>query len=262
VTETNDEGYLPEPAGVSHVEATTPYEDEEADQTSLAMFEGDTGTLFPDQRRCLHALLKQRYISAERHPEQWAVLMADDEGLIKSRLNDLFLELHVDRDFKVAFKRQASAESGEALPSLLRDVSHSKEETIVMVFLRQRFFAQRQDGEEVVFVDRQSLLDDVASQRPEHTTHRAMDQKRADKAIEALASAGVLVRSADPDRFRISPIIEVLLPIERLRALWTWLAAQNDTDAPDPAESGDVTLADVELGLFSDEPFDSEEEIA
>jgi len=262
MTETNDEGYVADRAGISEVEATLPYEDDEADQTSLAMFEGDTGTLFPDQRRCLHALLKQRYISAESHPEQWAVLLADGEGLIKSRLNDLFLELHVDRDFKVAFKRQTNAETGEALPSLLRDVSHTKEETIVMVFLRQRFFAQRQDGEEVVFVDRQSLLDDVASQRPEHTTHRAMDHKRADKAIEALASAGVLLKSADPDRFRISPIIEVLLPIERLRALWTWLAAQNGADGPIPVDAGEISSADVELGLFPDEPFDSEEETA
>lgn len=212
-------------------ESTQDYEDDEPDQTSLALFEGDTGTLFPEQRRCLHALLKQRYISAERHPEHWAVLLSNQD-VIKSRLNDLFLELHVDRNFQVAFKRQASSESGEPLPSLLRDISHTKEETIVMVFLRQRFFAQRQDGEEVVFVDRQSLLEDVADQRPEHATHRAMDQKRADNAIEALASAGVLLKSADPDRFRISPIIEVLLPIERLRALWTWLAAQNGAEPP------------------------------
>jgi len=235
---------------------TQDHEDEEADQTSLAMFEGDASTLFPEQRRCIHALLKHRYISAERHPDHWAVLLAH-EALIKSRLNDLFLELHLDRDFQVAFKRQASSEGTDVLPSLLREISHTKEETIVMVFLRQRFFAQRQDGEDVVFVDRQSLLDDVADQRPEHATHRAMDQKRADKAIESLASAGVLLKSADPDRFRISPIIEVLLPIERLRALWVWLAAQNGGDLPVPA-STDGEAADLELDL----PFDDEENVA
>ena len=236
--------------GSFDTEAAQNYEDDEPDQTSLAMFEGDTGTLFPEQKRCLHALLKQCYISAERHPEHWAVLLANQE-VIKSRLNDLFLELHVDRDFQVAFKRQASSETGESLPSLLRDISHTKEETIVMVFLRQRFFAQRQDGEEVVFVDRQTLLDDVSDQRPERATHRAMDQKRASNAIEALASAVVLLKSADPDRFRISPIIEVLLPIERLRALWTWLAAQNGVRAPVPAGSDD----DVDDTL--DLPFDA-----
>ena len=265
MTDIQDEGFV-RAAGELHnvfaivdAEATQDFEDDEPDQTSLAMFEGDTGTLFPEQRRCLHALLKQRYISAERNPEHWAVLLSD-VGVIKSRLNDLFLELHVDRDFQVAFKRHASSETGESLPSLLRDISHTKEETIVMVFLRQRFFAQRQDGEEVVFVDRQSLLDDVADQRPEHATHRAMDHKRADNAIEALASAGVLLKSADPDRFRISPIIEVLLPIERLRALWEWLAAQNGADTPIPAGSDDD--ADGTLDLPFDVLPEPEEELA
>lgn len=230
-------------------------EDGEPDQRSLAMFEGDTGTLYAEQRRCLHALLKQRYLSAERHPEHWAVLLANQD-VIKSRLNDLFLELRVDRDHQVAFKRQASTETGDPLPSLLRDVSHTKEETIVMVFLRQRFFAQRQEGEDVVFVDRQTLLDEVADQRPEQATHRAMDQKRTVKAIDGLAAAGVLLKTPDSDRFRISPIIEVLLPIERLRSLWTWLMTQNGTDA---AESGDTVddLADDIDTLFDTEENDA-----
>ncbi|MFD2840560.1 DUF4194 domain-containing protein [Populibacterium corticicola] len=204
--------------------------EDEAEVQSLAMFEGDTGTLYPEQRRCLHALLKQRYISADRHPEQWATLVADQD-LIKSRLNDLYLELHIDREYQVAFKRQARTETGDRLPSLLNDLAHQKEETIVMIHLRQRFFAQRQENDDAVFVDRQSLLDEVASQRPEHATDRAMDQKRADKAIENLNTAGVILKTGDPDRFRISPIIEVLMPIEKLRALLAWFMAQNGTDA-------------------------------
>jgi hypothetical protein len=168
--------------------------------------------------------------------------------MIKSRLNELFFELHLDRDHQIAFKRQASTETGAPLPSLLRDVSHTKEETIVMVFLRQRFFAQRQEGEDVVFVDGQTLLDQVADQRPEHATHSAMDQKRALKAIDGLVTAGVLLKTADPDRFRISPIIEVLLPIEKLRALWTWLMTQNGT-APENGDAG-VDIDD-ELDLLA-----------
>lgn len=117
-----------------------------------------------------------------------------------------------------------------------------------MVFLRQRFFAMRQEGEDVVFVDRHSLLETVADQRPEHATHRAMDQKRVLKAIDGLVTAGVLLKTADPDRFRISPIIEVLLPIEKLRALWTWLITQDGT-APESGDTG-VDIED-ELDLWS-----------
>lgn len=212
-------------------------EDESTDPTSLAMFEGDNSKLYPEQRRCLHAVMKNRYISEDRHPEHWALLL-DSRDIIESRLNELFFELYLDRDHQVAFKYQAVSDTGDPLPSLLRDASHTKEETIVMVFLRQRFFAQRQEGEDVVFVERQSLLDEVADQRPEHSTHRAMDEKRALKAIDGLATAGILLKTKDPDRFRISPIIEVLLPIEKLRSLWTWLMTQNGTGTIQPDEIG------------------------
>lgn len=95
-TMTDDEGFLVADKDAIHfldaftIEGVSSYEDGEPDQTSLAMFEGDTSELFPEQRHCLHALVKQRYISADRHPEHWAVLLSN-QGVIKSRLNDLFL---------------------------------------------------------------------------------------------------------------------------------------------------------------------------
>lgn len=227
-------------------------EDEE-ERVSLAMFEGDTSTLFPQQRLCLHALLKQRYISADRHPEHWAMLM-DHEGIITSRLHDLFLDLHVDREHQIAFKRAASPHDEQPLPSLLRNVSHSKEETIMMVSLRRRFFAQRQEGDDAVFVDRQTILDEVADQRPDAATNRAMDHKRANNAVDALLAAGVLLRTGDPDRFQISPIIEVLLPIEKLRALWTWLLDRNSSDREAAHDEEDN---DDDEGASPDSLFDS-----
>lgn len=214
-------------------------EDAEVDVQSLSMFEADASEMYPEQRRCLHALLKNRYISAERHPEHWAVLMSN-LPLIKSRLNELFLELEVNRSYQVAFKRQATTDTGDSLPSLLQDVSHRKEETIVMMYLRRRFFTQQQEGEDYVFIDRVAILEEVADMRPENNTHRAMDRKRAEGAIESLAKAGVLLRTADPDRFRISPIIDVLLPIERQRALWAWLLTQNGS-----GQNGEADLDDI-----------------
>lgn len=202
---------------------------EETEELGLAMFEGDSSTLYPEQRRCLHALLKNRFISEDQHPDHWAVLM-ENEGTIKGRLNDLFLDLHIDRQLHVAFKRQAVSDSGEALPTILRDTAHTKEETIMMVFLRRRLFAHRQDGDEVVFVDREALLEEVAGQRPEHSTNRSLDQSRASKAIDNLVAASVLLKTRDVDRFRISPIIEVLMPIERLEALWRWFTVENGKD--------------------------------
>ncbi|MBO1032023.1 DUF4194 domain-containing protein [Tessaracoccus sp. SD287] len=215
--------------------------EDDTEQLSLAMFEGDTSTLFPEQRLCLHAVLKHRYISAERHPEHWATLLAD-LAVVKSRLNDLFLDIHVDTDHKIAFKRAAVPEGDDSLPSLVRNVSYTKEETIVLIALRQRFLTQRQEGDDVVFVERQALLDEVADQRPDHATNRSMDSKRANNAIDGLATAGVLLRTSDPDRFRVSPIIEILLPVEQMRALWTWLFEANggQGEAPGADLEGDV----------------------
>lgn len=211
------------------------------------MFEGDSGTLHPEQRKCLIALLKHRYISAERHPDHWEVLLRD-EGLIKSRLNDLFLELQVERDQQIAFKRQAVSYSRDPLPSLLRERAHTKEETIVMMALRQRYFAQRQEGEDVVYVNRETLHEEIEERWPEDLTNRAAAQKRAGTAIDGLATAGVLLKTPDPDRFRISPIIEVLLPIEKLRELWTWLMTQNGTTPDEDVEVDDeLPLDEIDL---------------
>ncbi|HET9871908.1 MAG TPA: DUF4194 domain-containing protein [Propionibacteriaceae bacterium] len=219
---------------------------ETGEALSVAMFEGDAGTLYPEQRRCLHALLKHRYISADRHPDQWEILLKD-EGVIRSRLNDLFLELQVEREQRIAFKRQVISETGDPLPSLLRDVAHTKEETIVMIFLRQRFFAQRQEGDDIVFVDRQMLFDEIAERWPEHLTNRSAALKKAGTGIDGLARAGVLLKTPDPDRFQISPIIEVLLPVEKLRELLTWLMTQNGTTPPIEAADLDNQL---DLGDF------------
>lgn len=208
------------------------------DAPGADMFEGDSGTLYPEQRRCLVALLKHRYISAERHPEPWEVLLKD-EGLIKSRLNDMFLELQVERDQQIAFKRQTVSYTGDPLPSLLRERAHTKEETIVMLALRQRFFAQRQEGEDHVYVERETLMEEIAERWPEDLTNRSAAQKKAGTAIDGLATAGVLLKTADPDRFRISPIIEVLLPIEKLRELMTWLMTQNGTTPVDEDPEAD-----------------------
>lgn len=233
-------------------QADVPEEEMTEDAPGADMFEGDSGTLYPEQRRCLVALLKHRYISAERHPEQWEVLLKDEE-LIKSRLNDMFLELQVERDQQIAFKRQAVSYTGDPLPSLLRERAHTKEETIVMLALRQRFFAQRQEGEDHVYVERETLMEEIAERWPEDLTNRSAAQKKAGTAIDGLATAGVLLKTADPDRFRISPIIEVLLPIEKLRELMTWLMTQNGTTPVDE---------DLEADELPIQPLDLDEEEA
>lgn len=205
---------------------------------SLSLFENDEGGLTLDQRKALVCILKNRFISAAQNSAEWRTLL-DSAPVIKSRLNDLFLELHVDANHQVAFKRQAQPEGGGRFPTLLHDVAYSREETILLVFLRQRFSSERASGRDAVVVDRDELVDTVARFRPTHATDHAGDARKAANAVDNLGKAGILQKTGDPDRLRISPVVQVLLPVERLAELLEWLISQNDEDGDaDNAEPG------------------------
>lgn len=208
-------------------------DDIDSDPLSLSLFEGDEGGLSAEQRRTLVLLLKHRYISAALQPAEWQTLL-QSQSLLKSRLNDVFLDLHVDLHYEIAFKRQALAEGGERFPTLLHDVAYSREETILLVLLRQRFRSERANGLEIVLVDRDNLVDNVAHFRPEHATDLSGDARKATAAVDSLAKARVLLKTSDPDRFRISAVIEVLLPVERLLELLEWLRAENNEPLMEP----------------------------
>ncbi|WIE77080.1 DUF4194 domain-containing protein [Curtobacterium sp. MCSS17_007] len=198
------------------------HEDDERDETSFALFEGDEGRLDEPQRRALVALLRHTYVSARTHADEWRAI-TDGEHQLRSRLNDLFLELHVDRDREVAWKRQARSESQRrTFPTLLRDVPYTREETIVLVYLRMRLRADARPGLDQVVVDRSEILGHVTGFLPA-TTDRTRDEARVAKAVDRLVTARILIRTTDPDRFRVASVVEVLLPLEQLRELDRWL---------------------------------------
>jgi hypothetical protein len=198
--------------------------------TSLAQWEGDAGTLNPAQRKTLVTLLKNRFITADKSPAEWRVSL-ESEPLLRSRLNDLFLDLHLDRARGVAFKRQAVSDSGDKFPTLLYDTSWGREETILVIFLRTRFRSERAEGAEDVIVDRDELLERVTQFRPAHATDVAGDTRKTEHAIDALRRAGILHRTSDEQRLKVSPVIEVLLPVEKLQQLLDWFLTHDDPDA-------------------------------
>lgn len=217
-------------------------EDEDRELTSsVVLFEGDEGRLEIGQRRTLVALLKHRFITARTHPAEWRALVAAP-ALVRSRLNDLFLDLHLDLRREVAFKRQAVPDGGGRFPTLLFDTAWSREETILMVYLRSRSRAEEASGVTRVYVDREEMLDHVAALRPDHATDQATDVRRAGNAVENLTKAGLLIGPRGGDRFEVSPAIDVVLPLERLQELLRWLQEQNTPDGVQDAigeETGD-----------------------
>lgn len=200
------------------------------DDVSVSLFEGDEGGLEFAQRQALVTLLKQRFISARTHPRDWQVLI-EHERVLRSRLNDLFLELAVDRTREVAWKRQATPETGGRFPTLLHDTAWSREETIVLVHLRDRLRSGLSSGDARVYIDRDDILDHIQSFRPAHATDEAGDEKRARNAVVSLNKAGLLINTASEERFEISEAIEPLLPLELLRELLQTLREANEAPA-------------------------------
>ncbi|QCW51043.1 DUF4194 domain-containing protein [Nocardioides dongxiaopingii] len=220
-------------------------DEEHLDDGSVSLFEGDEGGLEHAQRHALVTLLKQRFISARTHPRDWQVLL-DHERVLRSRLNDLFLDLAVDRAREVAWKRQAVSETGSRFPTLLYDAAWSREETLVLVHLRDRLRAGHAGGDARVFVDREDVVSYVETFRPAHATDEAGDEKRARAAVATVVKSGLLIGAVGDDRYEISEAVEPLVPLELLQELLEALRRANGT-APVEDE------ADVPLDVAVDE---------
>ena len=227
-------------------------EDAEVEGRSLSLFEGDEGTLTYEQRSTLVFLLKHRYISAEQHPAEWRTLI-DAQVELRSRLNDQFLDLHIDQHAQVAFKRQAVPEGDGRFPTLLHDIAHTREETIMLIFLRQRFRSERADGTDAVLIDYDELFDTVTRFRPPDANDRSGDARKVENAIQSLQRCGILLKTADEQRLRITPVIEVLLPLPRLHALLDSLLTLNGTGPTDDTNAAD-SVAELDLEVADAPP--------
>lgn len=198
---------------------------------SIELFTHDQGTLTLDQRRTLVRLLEQRYLTPRSHPTEWQILVRN-EDLFRSRLHDMMLDLRVDSERGVAFKSQIVL--GETpTPRLLKDRGYTREETLILYFLRQRLYKDRGEGAEVVIVDEEEILDYVATYRPDSATDQARDRQITEKALQRMVEAGIVKKTADPTRLAIQQVLETLMPLETLRELARTLAATVERSEPD-----------------------------
>ncbi|WP_425956617.1 DUF4194 domain-containing protein [Xylanimonas sp. McL0601] len=190
----------------------------ESDPTEL--FSGDTGTLDPAARVVLVDLLRRRFLSAERTPERWQALL-EHQTIIESRLHDVFVTLVVDRDRGIAYKRQVR--TGEVdIPILLRDEPYTRVETVLLVQLRTLHQAESRAGEVAARVDAEELEQWVLSYMDPAETNVAARQREVRGAIARLVTEGFLVEET-LGRYRITALVEVVLPVDRLAELADWL---------------------------------------
>ncbi|QHC73374.1 DUF4194 domain-containing protein [Rathayibacter sp. VKM Ac-2805] len=228
------------------------------------LFPGDRGVLDTEVRRVLVHVLQRRFLLADRHREQWAVLQ-EHRQLIESRLNDLFVRLIVDHERGVAYKQQVRSDEVE-MPVLLRDLPYTRAETLVLVHLRTVHQRESAAGEPSARVDVEEVEQTVLSYFADAERDTARRQRMVRKALERLGRDGI-VDEESAGRYRISPIVEIVLSAPKLRELSDWLRGRAGEDASsvvagaalveepgsdDPEQADDDALEDDGVGEDAD----------
>jgi hypothetical protein len=197
---------------------------------SPRQFDEDTGTLHPDARGALVALLKERFIAAETHKIEWKGLTAHHAD-VRSRLNDMYLDLVYDAKYEVAYKVQVrNVDSTRTFPYLLRSMSWNREQTIVLVHLCITHRNQTVAGAARAVVSTSDIHAFAASVRPPTATDHHMDAGRVTRAIDAIRSAGLLQKTSEESVFVVAPVIERLMTLDKLRDLLTYLNSEEASD--------------------------------
>lgn len=202
------------------------------------LFAGDRGVLDPAVRRVLVRLLQRRFLLAASSPADWAVLL-EHQPTVESRLHDLFVQLVIDHERGVAYKRQIRSDELE-VPILLKDEAYSRAETLVLVHLRSVYLRGQGAGESSVRVDVEEIEQTALTYFDPDDTNVAARQREIRTAVARLAKEGVVEEESE-GRFRVTALVEVVLSNERLAELSAWLREQVRTggaalviDEPEP----------------------------
>jgi hypothetical protein len=203
---------------------------------SEARFEGDTGTLPVPARRVLVRLLQGPSLDARRHEKLWNLLKRHEVAL-RSRLHDVFLELVLDNQSRVAFTRQVTSEELD-IPILLRRQSLSFIESVLLLFLRLKLTHSDAQAERAV-VDRMEMLEYLKAYERSDNVDVARFGRQMDGAIEKAKKLGVLLKlSGADDRYEVSASLRLLFPVEEIEALGVAYRRHAPADsARSPADS-------------------------
>jgi hypothetical protein len=211
-------------------------------ESEAALFAGDSGELAMETRRVLVHLLLGPSLDARRQTKLWPVLQRD-EGVLRSRLHELFLELVIDHEQGVAFTRQVVDEAAD-VPVLLRKAPLTFVQSALLLYLRQQLTQADARGERAV-VSKQDLLEHLRVFERDKNADRAKFERQANGAVEKAVQLN-LIRSlrGEEERYEVSPALKLLFPAEEVIALTETYAQLSQRGARD--ELGPSSRADEE----------------
>lgn len=239
----------------AHESGAQPSVPEESAHNPGALWFDDTGTLGERTRRVLLELLKGPYVSGAQSPQLWSALVAD-EGIVRSRLHDLFLELVIDKIDEFAFTRKVVTEEID-VPAAVRSERLTFLDTAMLLVLRQLLLAA--PGERRVIVDREEVYERLAIYR---TGDESTFQRNLNGAWNRMSNRLRVLHKAGEERFEISPMVKFLIDEDQVRELievYERIAAgeakgsiaeaefsSDDNDAADNADESGVGADDPE----------------
>ncbi|OJU40720.1 MAG: hypothetical protein BGN97_05275 [Microbacterium sp. 69-10] len=187
----------------------------EADVTEApGLWPGDAGTLTERSRRALLELVRGPYLSRARSAQNWSALLAD-EPAIRSRLNDLFLELVLDRDAEFAFVRNAESTDVQ-VPRAVRAESLTFLDTAMLLSLRHTLLNEDRHGRVIIGQDElYEALDVYRTADRDATDFR----KRLNASWSKMVNKLRVLHPIGEDRAEISPVVRMLVGAEQVDAL-------------------------------------------
>jgi hypothetical protein len=230
-----------------------------------ALFPGDTGVLPMKVRQALVRLLKGPYVDGGRDEKLWTTLL-DNQVILRSRLSELFLNLQLDHERKIAVLRPVDPEAigGSTRSSILRQQrALSRVETIVLLRLRlllDRHVTAQTDP----VITREEIAELVAHYQPSGQQDALRDTDVVNRTVTKLLARQLLLPTGIEDTFAISRALPLALPFEnigdipaQIEALIAVAADESGTEPlielPDADDDGDTNSngdaeSDVEDG--------------
>ncbi|SRR5216683_1053366 len=189
-------------------------------------------------RRALVSLLMNRYVSRARHRMAWEGILTYENDL-RARLDEMYLDLVVDHEAEVAFKRQ---QDGDDVPRVLRrEKALTRDASFLLIFLRRECaFADPDDGP--VVVTRDQIGEFLRAYREEGDSDGARFSRRVDAAINALIKPWQIL---EPDPavdylFTIAPVVVPLVGVDEMRRLETAFSQAATGPESSPPPDGDL----------------------